>query len=399
MKRFFPIFVISFILLITVYSRGLSQTSKLSVIVIDAGHGGKDPGAVGKNSMEKNIVLSIALKFGKMINDKFPNIKVIYTRNSDEFIELYRRAKIANENKADLFISIHCNSSKNTEPYGSETYVMGINKTKANLEVARKENSSILYEENYSRQYEGYDPYSPEATIIFSLYQNLFLDQSLDLATRIQKYFTKSFSLLDRGIKQAGFLVLYNVTMPGVLVEAGFISNSEEETLLKSMEGQQKVAQSLYKAFCEYKNYKEGLSGEIEDINSSDVIIDTMHENNIVQVPFHVQDTVKPLTIRNRAVNKDLIFTIAKIIYKVQFITSPSKFQANSPKFKGFDNVSFYMDNKMFKYTAGNFSSLSKATDYQAFIRKNGYKDAFIVVFLNGKRISLEEAKKKLKEN
>jgi len=399
MKRFFPIFVISFILLIVVYNRGLSQTTKLSVIVVDAGHGGKDPGAVGKNSMEKNIVLSIALKFGRMINDKYPDIKVIYTRNSDEFIELYRRAKIANENKADLFISIHCNSSKNSEPYGSETFVMGINKTRANLEVARKENSSILYEENYSKQYEGYDPYSPEATIIFSLYQNLFLDQSLDLATRIQKYFTKSFSLVDRGIKQAGFLVLYNVTMPGVLVEAGFISNPEEEMLLKLPEGQQKVAQSLYKAFCEYKNNKEGLSGEIESINSSGVMNDTNHENKIVQPSHHFLDTIKSPLFINKLANKDSILIPSKIVYKVQFMTSPLKIPPNSPKFNKIEDVSFYIDNKMFKYTAGNFNSLSKALEYQALIKKKGHKDAFIVVFSNGKRTTLEEAKKKLKEN
>jgi len=399
MKRYFQTFVISFILLIAVYNRGFSQSQKLSVIVIDAGHGGKDPGAVGKNSMEKNIVLSIALKLGKLINDKYPDVKVIYTRSSDVFIELYRRAKIANENKADLFISIHCNSSKNTEPYGSETYVMGINKSKANLEVARKENSSILYEENYSKQYEGYDPYSPEATIIFSLYQNLFLDQSLDLAARIQKHFSKSFSSLNRGIKQAGFLVLYNVTMPGVLVEAGFISNTEEETLLKSAEGQQKVAQSLLKAICEYKNNKEGLSLEMEDVDVPGSIVDTNHKNNIVKRKHSIHDSIPKKLSGQKSNIADTLTINGKIIYKVQFMTSPVRILPGSPKLKGLEDVNYYMDKKMYKYTAGNFNSMLKAVDYQEVVKKNGYHDAFVVLFLNGRRISLEEAKKKLKEN
>ena len=399
MKRNFLLFVLTTAMLLAAYNRGFSQASKLSVVVIDPGHGGKDPGAVGKSSMEKNIVLALALKLGKLIKDKYPAIKVIYTRSTDEFIELYRRAKIANENKADLFISIHCNSSKSPEPYGSETYVMGINKTKANLEVARKENASILYEENYSKRYEGYDPYSPEATIIFSLYQNLFLDQSLELATRIQKNFSKSFSQLDRGVKQAGFLVLYNVTMPGVLVEAGFVSNHEEEMLLLSPDGQQKVAKAIFKAFCEYKSYKEGKSSGDNDLKADNDDIDTITVKH--EVPKVVK---KPDTIAKRIQHKiqpltDTLQANSKVFFKIQFLVSPTKLPSNSGKFKGLKGVSLYKENNSFKYTFGEYDNWKEASEQLFLLKNKGFKDAFIVAIENGKRVSLEAAKKKLKRN
>ena len=249
---------------------------KLKKVVIDAGHGGDDPGAVGKKSKEKDNALSIALKLGKCIKDNLPEVQVIYTRSTDKFVELYKRARIANEEKADLFISIHCNSTKKPESTGTETWVMGLHKSQANLEVAKKENSTILLENDYSQQYDGFDPNSPEANIIFSLYQNVYLDQSLILASKIQNQFTNKVGRVNRGVKQAGFLVLYKTTMPGVLVETGFISNPAEEEYLISEKGQTQIASAIFRAVREYKNELEGNSGKTQHTyndNNDDFVI------------------------------------------------------------------------------------------------------------------------------
>lgn len=203
--------VILFVFVLLFFTNGFSQNElyQINTIVIDPGHGGKDPGAVSQYGYEKDIVLAIGLKLRKFIEDSLPDVKVIMTRDKDVFIELYKRAKIANENKADLFISIHANSNESSKPRGSETYVMGLYKTKANLAVAKKENQVVLQEANYQQQYDGFDPNTPEGNIIFSLYQNAFLSQSLQMADLIQKYFKQNPKLINRGVKQAGFLVLW----------------------------------------------------------------------------------------------------------------------------------------------------------------------------------------------
>ena len=230
-KRVSYISVVVLIILLNnyVFAGKPLKNNKLNLVVIDAGHGGHDPGAVGLISKEKDIVLSLALRLGKMIESNFSDVKVVYTRKTDEFVELYRRAEIANEIHADLFISLHINSNDSPVPYGFETYVMGLHKSQANLEVAKKENAAILLEDNYKASYDGFDPNSPEASIIFSLYQNAFLDQSLDLSMRIQQQFTKRIKSKDKGVKQAGFLVLYKTAMPAILIESGFLSNPKEE--------------------------------------------------------------------------------------------------------------------------------------------------------------------------
>ncbi|TFH37589.1 MAG: N-acetylmuramoyl-L-alanine amidase, partial [Bacteroidia bacterium] len=204
------------------------------IVVIDAGHGGKDPGTVGRKSREKDLTLALALKTGKYIEDKIPGVKVIYTRTTDTFVELYKRAEIANRAKADLFISIHINGLPDSRVRGAETYAMGIHMDDGNLQVAMKENAVITLEEDYSTRYQGYDPNSSESFITFSLIQNLYLEQSLNFASYIQNQFREKIGLRDRGVKQAGFLVLWQTTMPSVLVEAGFSSNAEEEKILVS---------------------------------------------------------------------------------------------------------------------------------------------------------------------
>ncbi len=248
--------------LLGTHAQGLAQPHLgLMTVVIDPGHGGIDPGTLGRNSKEKDVVLDVSLKLGKLIESHFPDVNVIYTRKTDTFIELNQRSDIANQAHADLFISIHCNSAAATAAVGVETYVMGLHKTESNLEVAKRENSVIVYESDYSSKYEGYDPNSPESFIIFSLMQNLFLEQSLQFATFVQEAMDSHYNRHNRGVKQAGFLVLYKSSMPAVLVELGFLSNKKEERFLTSKEGQNKLAQGLLTAFTQYKSKVDAKAG------------------------------------------------------------------------------------------------------------------------------------------
>lgn len=234
--------------------------SKLSRVVIDAGHGGKDPGSVGKHVMEREIALAVALKLGEYIKTNYPDVEVIYTRTEDVFVELSERADIANRNDADLFISIHTNSNTNKEAYGTETYAMGLKTDDKNFEVAKKENSVIAYEDDYTTKYEGFDPNSPESYILFSLYQSAYLENSLKLADKIEHQFKDRVKRNSRGVRQAGFWVLYRTSMPSVLVETGYLSNSNEEKYLNDPYGQALIASGLYRAF---RGYKEEIESTV----------------------------------------------------------------------------------------------------------------------------------------
>lgn len=234
-------------------SRGQSELGQVKCICIDPGHGGKDPGALGVKSYEKNIVLSVALKLGKMIREAYPDVKVVYTRDKDVFIDLDKRGKIANNHKADLFVSIHINSNDSKSPKGLETYVLGLHRSKENLAVAMKENSVIKYEKDYSIKYAGFDPNRAESYIIFSLMQNLYLEKSLRLAAFVQEEMVGHTGRADRGVRQAGYLVLKDAAMPAILVEAGFISNPEEERYLCTQNGQHKIASAIFEAIGKYK--------------------------------------------------------------------------------------------------------------------------------------------------
>ncbi len=236
-----------------------SQTPKVQTIVIDAGHGGHDPGCLGENTQEKEIALRIALKLGDIINIHLPDVKVIYTRKNDTFIALMHRSKIANKARADLFISIHCNSSENIEVTGTETYIMGLNATNQNFRLAMRENSVIFQEKDYEKNYEGFDPTSPISYILLSNYQQSQQANSLGLASAIESQFTEKYKKTSRGVKQAGFLVLARTTMPSVLVETGFLSNKKDEEYLKTELGQMEIAVSIYRAF---RNYKQTIEGE-----------------------------------------------------------------------------------------------------------------------------------------
>lgn len=326
----------------------------INKVVIDAGHGGKDPGAIGKKSMEKVITLAVALKLGMLINDSFEEVDVIYTRKKDEFIELHKRAQIANESGADVFISIHCNSNTSSQPYGSETYVMGLHKTQQNLDIAKKENAAIFLEEDYKDQYEGFDPESDEGYIVLSMFQSQSLNQSINLAQRVEDAIHTDVGRKDRGVKQAGFWVLFKTTMPGILIELGFLSNIKEETFLLSTEGQDKLASAIFLAF---KSYKE----EFEEANKD----------------------LKPV----------LNWQKPEIYYRVQFASYRKEKPMDYRKFKKLEDVRMYKHDGMFKYTNGNNIDRGEAVKLKAEMKNLGYKDVFIVSFHKEKRISEDEVK------
>lgn len=341
-----------------------SQTErKIRKVVIDAGHGGKDPGAVGKNSKEKDIVLSVALMTGKLIEQNIPDVQIIYTRKTDVFVELHKRAQIANESGADMFISIHCNSSKSITAYGAETFVMGLHKSNDNLEVAKTENAAIFYEDDYKVQYEGFDPNSDEDYIVLSMFQSANLNQSLDLSSRVQKEFSERVKRVDRGVKQAGFWVLYKTTMPGILIELGFLSNAQEEQFLLSKAGQEQMAESIYLAFAGYKEYFEEQSRSIK--------------------PLAVKK-LEPSTV---------------IYYRVQFASYNKEKSIDFRKFRGLDDIRMYFHDGQFKYTTGNEETIEKANLIKQGLIEGGFKDVFIVAFHNEERISLEDARQLVELN
>ena len=243
----------SFFSLVMLFLIGISQAQNTKFkVVLDAGHGGKDYGATYHGNVEKNIALKTVLKVGEIL-EKDPNITVVYTRNKDVFVELDDRATIANKSKANIFVSMHCNANANTGASGNETYVMGITKNASNLEVAKKENSVVTLEDNYEIKYEGFDPNSPESVIGISILQEEYRDLSIELAAKVQQAFTKKTTFRNRGVKEAGFLVLRKITMPRVLIEMGFVSNKEEGAFLNSESGQKKLAEAIANSILEYK--------------------------------------------------------------------------------------------------------------------------------------------------
>ncbi|MEA3495984.1 MAG: N-acetylmuramoyl-L-alanine amidase [Bacteroidota bacterium] len=257
MKYYRILILLSIIFVFSSFQTLNDSKFHVKTIVIDAGHGGKDPGAISAGIKEKDVALSIAKKLGDIIEENLDDVKVIYTRKTDVFIGLYERARIANNQSANVFISIHCNAVRSTNAYGTETFVMGVHKNEKNLSVAMKENSVIKMEENYLDKYDGFDPSSPEAHIIFSLVQNAYTEQSLNLASKIEDQFKNRVHRKSRGVKQAGFLVLWETTMPSVLIETGFLSNANERKYLTSDIGQVYIASAIFRAFRNFKTELE----------------------------------------------------------------------------------------------------------------------------------------------
>ncbi|MBP6414357.1 MAG: N-acetylmuramoyl-L-alanine amidase [Bacteroidia bacterium] len=394
-------------LAITGYAGNLKKKNPaIKTIVIDAGHGGHDPGCHGRKGKEKEVTLSVALKLGKLISENHPDVKVVYTREKDEFIELHERANIANRNHADLFISIHCNSGK-SNAYGVETFSMGLHRSADNLDVAKRENESVLLEKDYKTKYDGFDPNSPEASIIFTLYQNAFLEQSLTIASLVQDEFREVDKRFDRGVKQAGFLVLVYTAMPSILIETGFLTNPEDERLMVTDKGQLKIAESIYRAFRKYKGdlddvkINEGKRDELKQDNKlEEKPKDNLYKKPISNKPVpsdvkQVEDSTKIFdTVQSkRALNNEPENTKeSAVIYKVQFSSSDKKIPLTSNQFKQLKGVSEYVENGMYKYTVGNFNDFNEAMNLQKEIRTNGFKEAFVVAFKDGKRINMKDA-------
>lgn len=390
--------VILVLTLITLFNLPLfSQVKdKVNKVVIDAGHGGTMPGCVGTKSKEKDVTLAVALKFGKLITDNCPEVKVIYTRKTDATVEVYRRAEIANSQKGDLFISIHCNASENKAAHGVETFVMGLQKSEASIAIAKKENADILLEKNYKENYGGFNPNSTEASVIFSIYSSAYLKNSAVLASKVQNHLLKNTQLSDRKVQQAGFWVLYKVAMPSILVELGFLSNKVEEDFLIKESTQNIMAISLYNAFIEYKNQIEGTRYPLLAVsniptNEPNTPVDTQKPINAVSQLPRDTDVVTPSVIDIES-ETPILITDNKVTFRVQFIATPQNLSVTDKQFKDLPKVQRYFEKNLWKFTAGDETQFEDAAGLLKKVRKD-YPDAFIVAFKNGNKIPMSEAR------
>jgi N-acetylmuramoyl-L-alanine amidase len=409
---------------------------RIRTIVIDAGHGGHDTGCLGSDSREKEVALRIALKLGKLIESNCPDVKVVYTRKTDVFIPLIERANIANRAKADLFICIHLNSGPKAA-YGAETFVMGLHKTDDNLNVAKRENSAILLEDNYEKNYDGFDPNSPEANIIFSLYQNQFMQQSLSFAAKIQKQFKENSKRYTRGVKQAGFLVLYKTAMPSVLIENGFLTNENDQRFLSSDAGQASMASSIFRAFKSYKSELETGIVSNDKVEEPDNIVEEKTDTNKGEdkvktdtvfkdlktdkkvdednSPIKVVDTTKSAKTEKKEntnskspndsgkVNKPskLNTTKSDIDYSnLVFITiqvgAVKEGGAISPKINDLKTVfNITFDDGYTRYFVGRFSTIADAKVRLEKLKDAGFEDAFMTAYDHLVKVKCSEVQNK----
>jgi N-acetylmuramoyl-L-alanine amidase len=343
-----------------IFAQDAGLVKGIKTVVIDAGHGGKDPGCHGASSNEKTVTLAIALHLGEFIKDKYPEINVVYTRDSDVFVELDERAKIANDAKADLFICVHANAGP-SKAYGAETYVLGLHRTEAQRKIAERENSAIEFEEGGGAKYEKL---SADAIIARQLQLSVFLDHSINFATKIQDELV-SLGRSNRGVRQAGFLVLYKTTMPSVLIETGFLTNPAEEKFLADPASQKNMATSLFKAF---ENYKAEYEGADLSVNST--------INGVDKAKFGLDE---------KTITKD------DIVYRVQIETSATPLDLSNSRFQNMP-VWTYESGGLYKYTVGLFKKNVPANDLKKEMRKKGFEHAFVVSFQGDIRIKLAEA-------
>ena len=365
-------------------SMAQKESGKIKCICIDAGHGGfankeGDPGAIGALTQEKHLTLGIALKLGKMISERYPDIRVVYTRTKDVPVELNKRGKIANDCKADLFISIHTNAlANNRTAKGASTWTLGLAKSDANLEVAKRENSVILYESDYQTRYAGFNPNSAESYIIFEFMQDKYMEQSVHLASLMQKQFRHTCKRLDRGVHQAGFLVLKASAMPSILIELGFISTPEEERYLNSETGATTMAKGIYHAFLNYKR-----EHEIRLTGVSKTVIPTEQKGQEIE-----KENDRPVTVQKVAENAT---NDNEITFKIQILTSSKPLAKNDKRLKGLKGVDYYKEKGLYKYTYG------ASTDYNKVLRNkraitDKFKDAFIIAFRDGEKMNINAA-------
>ena len=335
--------LLSLLTLLSLATTGVAQSTQgivLRTVVIDPGHGGKDPGALSPSgqSREKNINLAVSLKLGKLIQDRYPDVDVLYTRKTDQFVPLNARTDFANKNHADLFISIHTNALKNTSVSGSETFIMGVDKSASNMEVSKRENSVITFEEDYTSKYQGFDPNNPESYIIFNLLQNAHMEQSLLFAEMVQKALGKDPITVNRGIKQGGLLVLWRSTMPSVLVELGFISHLADRRVLISEEGQDKLAAALFEAFVLYK---------------------TQYDKQNPTITPSMENPVEK-------------------VYRVQILAVNKQLTPKSRELKGYTQAQYVKSGNLYKYMLGSFDRKEEAQEYCKQIKRD-FPQAFVV--------------------
>ncbi|APY12592.1 N-acetylmuramoyl-L-alanine amidase [Seonamhaeicola sp. S2-3] len=346
--------VLTFSLDTNVYAQ--SNSNKF-VVVLDAGHGGKDPGNMGSGFKEKDIALKIVLETGRQL-ERNPNIKVVYTRKKDVFIDLDVRGAIANKANADLFVSVHCNAH-NSQAHGTETFVLGTHRNKTNFEVAKKENSVIFQESNYEQKYDGFNPNSPESFLAISIAQEEYLDQSIKLARIIQDKFTNSLKRKNRGVKQAGFIVLHQTVMPSVLIEVGFLTYKREGVYLNSSKGQKEISTAITKAILDYKNSIATI-GDFSDNKEFDEI---PKESNGIE-------------------------------FKIQIAASSKALETKPYNFKGLNEITRLKEGSLYKYYYGSTTNYETTKQLEEEARSKGYSSSFVVAFKNGKKIPLTEALK-----
>lgn len=362
-------FLVLLIAIAISFSFSNNETTSVNpfVVVLDAGHGGHDSGNVGNGYKEKDIALKIVLEVGSIL-EKQPNIKVIYTRKTDKFVDLYKRGAIANEADADLFVSVHCNAHS-SQAFGTETFVLGLHANQRNLEVAKKENEVIFLEDNYQENYAGYDPNAPESFIGLTLMQEEYLDQSIMLAGLIQNNFTNKLKRKDRSVKQAGFIVLHQSYMPSVLVETGFLTNDKEGAYLNSTRGQKEIANAIAEGVLSYhKNL--GLA--------------TSKAKN----PEITQEEI------DKAINSTEEKIYSDYTFKVQLAASSKKLSTKPENFKGLKEITRSKENGLYKYYYGETSDYNKIELMKTFAKEKGYASCYIVAFKDGKKHKLSEVLK-----
>ncbi|MBW8244173.1 N-acetylmuramoyl-L-alanine amidase [Muricauda oceani] len=375
------------------------QSKDKFVVVLDAGHGGHDPGNIGNGYLEKKIALAIVLKVGKEL-EKHPDIKVVYTRDDDTFVDLFERGEIANKANADLFVSVHCNAHS-SDAYGTETYVLGLHANRQNFEVAKKENSVIYLEDNYEQRYAEYDINSPESVIGLTIMQEEFLDQSIQLGKKLQDNFTKQLKRKDRKVKQAGFIVLHQTFMPSVLVEAGFLTNKNEGSYLNSEKGQQEMGNAIAKAVLAYKE-EMGLAtsnpvAETPKPEDTEVALEIKEEapkeETIKKEEPPKQETSNTNVAKTEEKN-GAEATNSGIVFKVQLMASGKAIPLSPENFNGLDELSKEPYKNMFRYMYGNASNYEAAKKLKNDADSKGYTTSYIVAYKNGVRVPITDALK-----
>ena len=363
------------------------------IVVLDAGHGGHDPGNIWNGYLEKEIALAIVLKVGEELK-KHPDIKVIYTRDDDTFIDLFERGEIANQANADLFVSVHCNAH-NSDAYGAETYVLGLHANRQNFEVAKKENSVIYLEDDYEQRYAEYDINSPESVIGLTIMQEEFLDQSILLGKKLQDNFTVKLKRKDRKVKQAGFIVLHQTFMPSVLIEVGFLSNKNEGSYLNSKKGQNEMGTAIASAVLAYKEemgYAVAPVAEVPKVEDTQVAVNLPKETT--EQPKSVSEKQPEEKTAATDPQPKAATESAGVIFKVQLMASGKTIPLDAKNFKGLGQLSKEPYKNMFRYMYGNASTYEEAKQLKKNADAKGYTTSYIVAYKNGVRVPVSAALK-----